>query len=64
MKKQKVSGKNCPNRLLVPNAAWVKKITKLFKINIILEKGTTMWTKPTAIDMRYGFEISMYIANR
>jgi coenzyme PQQ precursor peptide PqqA len=23
-----------------------------------------MWTKPTAQDMRFGFEITMYIANR
>ncbi len=64
MRKQKVNGKNCQNRLLAPNAEWVKKITRLFKINTTLEEGTTMWTKPTAIDMRFGFEITMYIANR
>lgn len=23
-----------------------------------------MWTKPEAIEMRYGFEVTMYIANR
>ena len=23
-----------------------------------------MWTKPEAVEMRYGFEICMYIANR
>ena len=23
-----------------------------------------MWTKPVATEMRYGFEVTMYIANR
>ena len=27
-------------------------------------KETTMWTKPEAIEMRFGFEVTMYIANR
>jgi len=26
--------------------------------------GTTMWTKPTAQEMRFGFEITMYVMNR
>jgi len=29
---------------------------------MILEK--TMWTKPEFTDMRFGFEVTMYIANR
>jgi coenzyme PQQ precursor peptide PqqA len=29
---------------------------------MILEK--TMWTKPEFTEMRFGFEVTMYIANR
>jgi len=29
---------------------------------IVLEK--IMWTKPEFTEMRYGFEVTMYIANR
>jgi pyrroloquinoline quinone biosynthesis protein A len=27
-------------------------------------RNTMTWEKPTACDMRFGFEITMYIANR
>ena len=30
-------------------------------LNIYM-KGETMWTKPTATDLRFGFEITMYVA--
>ena len=30
---------------------------------IVLEVGT-MWTKPDFTEMRFGFEITMYIGNR
>lgn len=30
----------------------------------ILTKEIIMWVKPEATEMRYGFEITMYIANR
>jgi len=36
-------------------------------LNVIshcLIKGTIMWTKPTATEMRFGFEVTMYINNR
>ncbi len=26
--------------------------------------GITMWTKPEYTEMRFGFEVTMYIANR
>ena len=37
----------------------------MFKYECSLtSKEKTMWTKPQATDMRFGFEITMYIANR
>ncbi len=35
-----------------------------YSCSMLTLKGTIMWTKPTAQDMRFGFEITMYIANR
>jgi coenzyme PQQ precursor peptide PqqA len=29
-----------------------------------LEENKTMWTKPEYTEMRFGFEVTMYIANR
>jgi coenzyme PQQ precursor peptide PqqA len=28
------------------------------------ERNKTMWTKPEFTEMRFGFEVTMYIANR
>jgi len=28
------------------------------------ERRSTMWTKPTATEMRFGFEITLYVMNR
>jgi pyrroloquinoline quinone biosynthesis protein A len=28
------------------------------------EKENIMWTKPEAIEMRFGFEVTMYVCNR
>ena len=30
----------------------------------ITKRRTIMWTKPEYSDMRFGFEVTMYIANR
>ena len=27
-------------------------------------RRTTMWTKPEATEMRFGFEVTMYVCNR
>jgi len=27
-------------------------------------KESTMWTKPEATEMRFGFEVTMYVCNR
>jgi len=29
-----------------------------------ITKEINMWTKPEAVEMRYGFEITMYVMNR
>jgi len=31
---------------------------------IQLKRNSKMWTKPEYTDMRFGFEVTMYIANR
>jgi pyrroloquinoline quinone biosynthesis protein A len=31
---------------------------------ILLTRRNTMWTKPEATEMRYGFEVTMYVMNR
>lgn len=28
------------------------------------ERRSTMWTKPTATEMRFGFEVTMYVMNK
>ena len=27
-------------------------------------RSNTMWTKPTATEMRFGFEVTMYVMNK
>jgi pyrroloquinoline quinone biosynthesis protein A len=34
---------------------------RLFRNN---QGGLTMWTKPEATEMRFGFEVTMYVCNR
>lgn len=29
-----------------------------------MKGGSIMWTKPTASEMRFGFEITMYVMNK
>jgi coenzyme PQQ precursor peptide PqqA len=31
---------------------------------ILLTRRTIMWTKPSAQEMRFGFEVTMYVMNR
>jgi pyrroloquinoline quinone biosynthesis protein A len=31
---------------------------------VLLTRRHIMWTKPEATEMRFGFEVTMYIANR
>jgi pyrroloquinoline quinone biosynthesis protein A len=33
-------------------------------VHVLTLKESNMWTTPSATDMRFGFEITMYIANR
>ena len=37
---------------------------KLFCIENIKHKEITMWTTPSAVEMRYGFEVTAYIMTR
>jgi coenzyme PQQ precursor peptide PqqA len=40
------------------------KVRKLPFSNSTLRRNRMKWEKPAASDMRFGFEITMYIANR
>jgi coenzyme PQQ precursor peptide PqqA len=40
------------------------KVQKLPFSNSTLRRNRMKWEKPAASDMRFGFEITMYIANR
>jgi pyrroloquinoline quinone biosynthesis protein A len=31
---------------------------------VFIKRRNVMWTKPEATEMRYGFEITMYVMNR
>jgi len=42
-----------------PSAVETPPVSKNF-----LERNQTMWTKPEFTEMRFGFEVTMYIANR
>lgn len=48
-----------PNRL-----HWDAKCFLKWRHNSNNNEELTMWTKPTYIDMRLGFEVTMYFANR
>ena len=47
-------------RICAPIMETVKQ--PLATINRI--KESTMWTKPQATEMRFGFEVTMYVCNR
>jgi pyrroloquinoline quinone biosynthesis protein A len=36
----------------------------LVQIRTTFLKDITMWTKPTATEMRFGFEVTMYVMNK
>lgn len=36
----------------------------MFHANNLLKETTMQWTSPSFTDLRFGFEITMYIANR
>jgi len=33
-------------------------------VNNVIKKETIMWTKPEVTEMRFGFEVTMYVCNR
>ena len=38
--------------------------TRYNKVLINQFKELTMWTKPSATEMRFGFEVTMYVMNK
>ena len=50
-------------KLLVSGTSAQPASADLLKSIIVLEERT-MWTKPDFTEMRFGFEITMYIGNR
>jgi coenzyme PQQ precursor peptide PqqA len=51
-------------RILIGVPAVELKVQKLFFSNSTHWRNRMKWEKPAASDMRFGFEITMYIANR
>jgi pyrroloquinoline quinone biosynthesis protein A len=39
-------------------------VSEIVGVIIITFEDKTMWTKPEYSDMRFGFEVTMYICNR
>lgn len=39
-------------------------IHKGVQLYILLNKENIMWTKPSATEMRFGFEVTMYVMNK
>jgi pyrroloquinoline quinone biosynthesis protein A len=37
---------------------------KIDHVHSITNKELTMWTKPEVTEMRFGFEVTMYVCNR
>jgi pyrroloquinoline quinone biosynthesis protein A len=35
-----------------------------YKLNFINLRRNTMWTTPSATEMRFGFEVTMYVMNK
>jgi len=33
-------------------------------VNLLILGDTIMWTKPAATEMRFGFEVTMYVMNK
>jgi coenzyme PQQ precursor peptide PqqA len=33
-------------------------------LQILMKGEINMWTKPSATEMRFGFEVTMYVANK
>jgi coenzyme PQQ precursor peptide PqqA len=44
---------------------WLEHVHRITPMQRDFERSATMsWEKPQAVDFRFGFEITMYIANR
>ncbi|MCB5208333.1 pyrroloquinoline quinone precursor peptide PqqA [Methylovorus mays] len=42
----------------------LRKLMMFFMQHPLTTKEITMWTKPEATEMRFGFEVTMYVCNR
>jgi len=42
----------------------ILRINVLLSDTFVFERRTIMWTKPTATEMRFGFEVTMYVMNK
>lgn len=51
-----------PWKVIFQVRQWLKPCSKEAKLEG--KEGITMWTKPAATEMRFGFEVTMYVCNR
>lgn len=40
------------------------EVRTMGSVNNVNTKETIMWTKPEVTEMRFGFEVTMYVCNR
>lgn len=43
---------------------WSNRAAVTFRANLSFRRHIMQWTTPAFTDLRFGFEITMYIANR
>ena len=51
------------NHQIVPVVTLSNDLVSRHFINFLL-RNTIMWTKPQATEMRFGFEVTMYVMNK
>lgn len=44
--------------------SWIHAMSHSESPNQIIFEETDMWTKPEVTEMRFGFEVTMYVCNR
>jgi coenzyme PQQ precursor peptide PqqA len=60
---QACSSFRLPYRLPFPALPGVSALPDV-RLSIHFSRSSAMWTKPAYTDLRFGFEITMYISNR
>ena len=52
------------NKVLTEHFYTMQLIDCNYSMLLLIFKEIVMWTKPTATEMRFGFEVTMYVMNK